>query len=86
LASGEAQLAAVPAAAEHPELRALLLSNVGTVELWTGEWDDAERTLRRGLVVAAGAGCEYPRLNILGRLALLEFLRGRSGWAEELDE
>ena len=84
LAAGEAQLSRIPDAAEHPELLALMLSSVGTVELWSGRFDEAERTLGRGLVVSAGPGCEYPRLNILGRLAVLEFLRGRLARADEL--
>ena len=37
LATCEAQLARMPEAAEHQELLALLLSSVGTVELWTGK-------------------------------------------------
>lgn len=87
LADGEAQLARVPAlAAQHPELRALLLSNVGTVQLWTGRLDAAERTLRAGLAASTGAGCEYPRLNILGRLALVEFMRGHLRRAAQLGE
>lgn len=84
LASGMEHLARVPQAAGHHHLLALLLSSVGTVELWSGRFDEAERTLRRGLTVSARPGCEYPRLNILGRLAVLEFLRGRLARAAEL--
>ena len=87
LAEGEAELACVPAlAAKHPELRALLLSNVGTVQLWNGRLDDAERTLRAGLAASVDPGCEYPRLNILGRLAMVEFRRGRLGRAARLGQ
>lgn len=82
---GLAQLARVPdQAVHHPEFRALLLSNAGTVELWTGGLDDAERTLREGLAASAEPGCEYPRLNILGRLALIEFRRGHLRSAAQL--
>ena len=87
LTDGETQLARCAAlAAQHPELRALLLSNVGTVQLWTGRFDAAERTLRAGLAASVGAGCEYPRLNILGRLAMVEFTRGQLRRAAQLGE
>ncbi|MGZ4649090.1 MAG: LuxR C-terminal-related transcriptional regulator [Kineosporiaceae bacterium] len=87
LAEGEAQLALVPELAEgHPEMAALLLSNVGTVQLWAGRTDEAERTLRRALAASTGPGCEYPRLNVLGRLAMAEFRRGRLRRAARLGQ
>ncbi|WP_409329881.1 LuxR C-terminal-related transcriptional regulator [Trujillonella humicola] len=84
LAAGEEQLSGIPDAEDHPELRALLLSSVDTTQLWAGQLDEAERTLRRGLVASSPPGCRYPRLNVLGRLALLEYLRGRLGRAADL--
>jgi LuxR family maltose regulon positive regulatory protein len=85
LADGDQQLARVPlAAARHPEMLALLLSNAGTVELWHGQYAAAERTLRRGLAAATLPGCEYPRLNMLGRMAMIEFRRGRLRRAAQL--
>jgi LuxR family maltose regulon positive regulatory protein len=87
LADGEAALARIPRrAAAHPETAALLRSSVGTVQLWTGRFPEAERTLRAGLAVADRPGGEYPRLNILGRLALLAYLRGRLTVAAALGE
>lgn len=87
LAEGEAQLASIPAvAAQHPELRALLLSNVGTVQLWNGRLDEAERTLRLGLAASVEPGCEYPRLNVLGRLAMIEFRKGHLRRAAQLGQ
>lgn len=59
---------------------------MGTVQLWTGRFEAAERTLRTGLAVSAAPGCEYPRLNVLGRLAMVEFLRGRLRRAAHLGQ
>ncbi len=84
LAAGESQLSRTPEAGAHPEMHALLLSSVGTVQLWAGRFDEAEQVLRRGLAVSAGPGCQYPRLNVLGRLAVLEYARGELGRAAEL--
>jgi LuxR family maltose regulon positive regulatory protein len=87
LADGVAQLERIPGpAAAHPEMLALLLSNAGTVELWHGRYGDAERTLRRGLAISRQPGCEYPRLNILGRLAMVEFHKGRLRRAAQLGQ
>lgn len=85
LADGEAALARVPDLARaHPETAALLRSSAGTVELWSGHLADAERILRAGLAAAGTPGCEFPRLNMLGRLGMVEYLAGRSTAALEL--
>ncbi len=62
--------------AAHPELPALVLSSLGTLQLWAGSPDDAEETLRAGLLVAEGAFTEQSRANCLGQLAVLHYLRG----------
>jgi LuxR family maltose regulon positive regulatory protein len=54
------------------------------VEVWSGRFDDAARTLRSGVTAAAGpCGC-YERAGCLGELALAEALRGRPDRAAEL--
>lgn len=86
-ASAEIHLARLPDRdAEHPEMRALLLSSVGSTELWAGRFTDAERTLREGLTVSRRPACEYPRLNILGRLAFVEYRKGNLSRAAQLGE
>ncbi|MFQ1002647.1 LuxR C-terminal-related transcriptional regulator [Modestobacter sp. SSW1-42] len=84
LASGEAQLSRTREAGQHHDLLALLLSSVAAVAFWAGRFDEADRVLRHGLVVSSGPECRYPRLDVLGRLAVLEALRGRLGQAAEL--
>jgi LuxR family transcriptional regulator, maltose regulon positive regulatory protein len=82
----ERHLARVRAADARPDLSALLLSRLGSVQLWVGRLEDAERTLREGLAVARQPGCEYPRLNMLGRLAGVEFRHGHLKRAAELGQ
>ena len=67
--------------ARHPELLALVLSSLGTLQLWGGSVDAAERTLNDGLAVAVGPPTEYARSNCLGQLAFVHYLRGRLGQA-----
>ena len=67
---------------QHPEIRAEVLCARGAVEVWSGHFDEAARTLRSG--VAAAAGSDRERADCLGHLALAEALRGRLGRAGEL--
>jgi LuxR family maltose regulon positive regulatory protein len=62
---------------EHPELPALVLSSLGTQQLWSGSLDEAQRTLEDGLTVADGPATEDARSNCLGQLGLLHYVRGR---------
>jgi LuxR family maltose regulon positive regulatory protein len=68
---------------QHPGIRAEVLCHRGTVEVWSGHFDDAARTLRSG-VAAATAGSDQERTDCLGHLALAEALRGRLRHAGEL--
>jgi len=71
-------MAQVPAErlAEHPELPALALSSLGTMQLWHGSLDAAEESLRAGLAAARGPSTEHARSNCLGQLAFLDYLKG----------
>jgi LuxR family maltose regulon positive regulatory protein len=62
--------------AQHPELPALVLSSLGTLQLWSGSLDAAESSLRAGLAAATGPFTEHARSNCLGQLALVHYLRG----------
>ncbi len=85
-ASAETMARALPAGtlAQHPRMRARLLSARGAVELWSGNLDDAAVTLNAGLTTAAGSAGSYERADCLGYLALVEALRGRLGRAADL--
>jgi LuxR family maltose regulon positive regulatory protein len=63
--------------ADHPELPALVLSSLGTLQLWSGSLDAAQRSLQDGLSAAVGPGTEHARSNCLGQLAILHLARGR---------
>ncbi|MCX9193786.1 helix-turn-helix transcriptional regulator [Carbonactinospora thermoautotrophica] len=77
--AAEALLAQAPPerVAAHPELRALVLSSKGAIQNWAGAVEDATATLREGAKVSSVPGCERPRLDCLGQLALLEAYHGR---------
>jgi LuxR family maltose regulon positive regulatory protein len=60
----------------HPELPALVLSSLGTLELWNGDLGSAEDTLRAGTRTASGPGSELSRTNCMGQLAVVHYLRG----------
>jgi LuxR family transcriptional regulator, maltose regulon positive regulatory protein len=77
-----------PAADKHPEwlfnatdLRAAALSNLGAVAFWNGEFAAATRHLEETLTAVTGRpllpAVEYPLLNCLSHLALVEVARGR---------
>ncbi|GAB1693610.1 LuxR C-terminal-related transcriptional regulator [Krasilnikovia sp. M28-CT-15] len=69
--------------ARHPELRVLLLAAKGFAQSGRGAIDAAAVTLTEA-VTGAVAGCEYPRVECLQHLALIEAYRGRLGHAEKL--
>jgi LuxR family transcriptional regulator, maltose regulon positive regulatory protein len=62
-------------------IRARVLSDRGAVELWSGHLDEAARILDSG---AAAPGGEHERAACLGRLALVEVVRGRLRHAAKL--
>ena len=70
--------------AQHPEIRARVLSGRGAVELWSGRPDEAARILDAGVAAAAAPGAELERADCLGYLALVEALRGRLRRAAKL--
>ena len=70
--------------AQLPGIRAYVLSARGTVELWSGRFDEAARVLDSGATAATAAGEERERLDCLGHLALAEALRGRLSRAAKL--
>jgi len=70
--------------ARRPEFRAYVLSARGTVELWSGRFDEAARALDSGAAAAAASGDEQERADCLGKLALAEALRGRLTRAAKL--
>ena len=70
--------------ARHRKIRACVLSGRGAVELWSGHFDQAARTLDSGVAAATASGGEDERADCLGPLALVEVLRGRLGRAATL--
>jgi LuxR family maltose regulon positive regulatory protein len=61
----------------HPEILALLGANKGTALLLSGRLEEAAEVLGLGASVAAHAGCDCPRIDCLGHLALLAAFTGR---------
>ena len=86
VSDAEALVSGVPEdkLARHPEVRARVLADRGTVELWPGHFDEAVRFLDAGVAAAAGPGGEHERAVCLGYLALVEALRGRLCHAAKL--
>ncbi len=60
----------------RPNLRGLLLNQLGTVEIWTGELDAAVEHLERAHAVAAEEGVEWIAFASCAYLALASLLRG----------
>ncbi|MGO9193897.1 MAG: LuxR C-terminal-related transcriptional regulator [Streptosporangiaceae bacterium] len=60
--------------ARYPNIRAGVLSGRGAVELWSGQLDEAARTLESGVTASGG---QDERADCLGHLALVEALRGQ---------
>jgi LuxR family transcriptional regulator, maltose regulon positive regulatory protein len=59
-----------------PSLRGLLLTQLGIVEMWTGDLDAAVEHLERAQAVAAGEGVEWTAFASSAHLALASVLRG----------
>jgi LuxR family maltose regulon positive regulatory protein len=88
-ARAEALVSRIPGdrLAQHPEIRARVLADRGAVELWSGHLDEAVRILDTGAAAAAAAaapGADREQAGCLGRLALVEALRGRLRRAAKL--
>ncbi|KUN93234.1 LuxR family transcriptional regulator [Streptomyces caeruleatus] len=65
-----------------PELTALMLTDLGSAQLWAGRFDAARATLSAAVEAAQGLPTAFPRHEALGRLALIDYLHGRPGQAE----
>ncbi|MFC3572687.1 LuxR C-terminal-related transcriptional regulator [Streptomyces yaanensis] len=68
--------------AQHPELPALMLTDLGSAELWAGRFDAAQSALSAAARAEAGPETAFPRHECLSRLALIDFLHGWPGRAE----
>ncbi|MFF7188756.1 LuxR C-terminal-related transcriptional regulator [Streptomyces sp. NPDC008222] len=68
--------------ARHPELSALLLSDLGSAQLWAGRLEAARSALSAAAQVDDGPQTAHLRQECLGGLALIDFLHGRPGRAE----
>ena len=81
----ELMLSRVPGStlARRPELSRRVMSGRAAVELWCGHLDEAAYVLEAGVAQAASAG-EYEQAEWVGRLALVEALRGRLDCAAKL--
>ncbi|MFE1289982.1 LuxR C-terminal-related transcriptional regulator [Streptomyces sp. NPDC058751] len=66
----------------HPELPALMLTGLGSAQLWAGRLDAARISLSAAAQVDDGPSTASPRHESLGRLALIDLLCGRPGRAE----
>jgi len=67
----------------HPELHALMLTDLGSAQLWAGRFDAARSTLSATVRLSDGPGVTFPRHESLGRLALIDFLGGWPHRAEQ---
>ncbi|MGW1956440.1 LuxR C-terminal-related transcriptional regulator [Streptomyces sp. NPDC001920] len=67
---------------QRPELTALMLTDLGSAQLWAGRFDAARATLSAAADAAQGPLTSCPRHEALSRLALIDFLNGRPGQAE----
>ncbi|MFE3521560.1 LuxR C-terminal-related transcriptional regulator [Streptomyces sp. NPDC059161] len=67
---------------QHPELTALMLTNLGSAQLWEGRFDAARTALSVAANACDGPATAFPRHEALGRLALIDVLRGWPGRAE----
>ena len=59
-----------------PNLRGLVLTQLGIVEMWTGQLDEAIEHLERAQAVAGEAGIEWTAFAASAHLALASVLRG----------
>jgi LuxR family transcriptional regulator, maltose regulon positive regulatory protein len=85
-ARAEALVSKVPDGklARRPHVRVRVLSAGGDAALWLGRFSEAARVFGSAVTAAAATGQERERLDCLGRLALVEALRGRLDRAAEL--
>jgi LuxR family maltose regulon positive regulatory protein len=67
---------------KHPELSALLLTHLGSTQLWAGRFAEAREALTTVADGTAGAATALPREESLEHLALLDYLDGRPTRAE----
>jgi LuxR family maltose regulon positive regulatory protein len=67
---------------QHPELPALLLTDVGSARLWAGRFDEARAALTTVAESSGGASTAVPRQQSLGHLALIDYLNGWPSRAE----
>ncbi|WP_418953302.1 LuxR C-terminal-related transcriptional regulator [Streptomyces cinnabarinus] len=66
----------------HPELNALLLTDLGTVLLWAGRFQEARDALGTVVASPAGAATALPRQESLSHLALMDYL---DGWLDRAE-
>ncbi len=64
---------------DSPELSALLLTELGTAQLWAGRFDAARAALSAAAEAPEGPLTAMPRHEALARLALVDLLHGRPG-------
>ncbi|MGW1894545.1 LuxR C-terminal-related transcriptional regulator [Streptomyces sp. NPDC002004] len=75
-ADGLMRCVAAERIADHPELTALLLTALGSTELWAGRPDSARDRLCAAVAVSDSAGTAWPRHEASGRVALIDVLHG----------
>jgi LuxR family maltose regulon positive regulatory protein len=66
----------------HPEIRALLLTHLGSARLWTGRFEDARAALTAAADAPGAVSTVPAREESMGHLALLDYLHGWLGRAE----
>jgi len=78
-AEAEVLVSTVPGGklARHRQIQARVLSGRGAIELWSGQLDQAARTLAAGAAAATTPDAQDERAGCLGYLALVEALHGR---------
>lgn len=67
----------------HPEMRVLRFAALGSAQLWAGRFDAARAALTSAVEASHGPSTALTRHDALGRLALIDFLEGWPGRAEE---
>ena len=67
---------------QRPELSALMLTDLGSAQLWAGRFDAARSTLSAAVRAAEVPSTAFPRHEALGRLALIDYVHGWPGHAE----
>ncbi|MFG2796214.1 LuxR C-terminal-related transcriptional regulator [Streptomyces pseudovenezuelae] len=68
---------------KHPELSALLLTHLGSTRLWAGRYEDARAALSEAADCPGGILTVLPREESMGHLALIDYLNGWPGRAED---